>query len=48
MILDICDNSNILKVIRFAKIVIDVIKIAVPIILILSLGFPKRLSYPKF
>ena len=38
MILDICDNSNILKVIRFAKIVIDIIKIAVPIILILSLS----------
>ena len=37
MILNICDNSNVLSVIRYAKIVIDVIKIAVPIILIFSL-----------
>ncbi len=38
MILNICDNSNILNIIRYAKIVIDVIKIAVPIILILVIS----------
>ena len=38
MILDICDNSNILKIISYAKIVINVIKIVVPIILIISLS----------
>lgn len=38
MILNICDNSNILKIVRFAKVIIDVIKIAVPILLILSLS----------
>jgi len=38
MILGICDNSNFLKIIRFAKIVIDFIKVIVPIILILSLS----------
>ncbi len=39
MILNICDNSNILNIVRYAKIVIDVIKIAVPIILILMISF---------
>ena len=38
MILNICDNSNILNIIRYAKIAIDVIKIAVPIILIFVLS----------
>ena len=38
MILNICDNSNVLNIIRYAKIVIDVIKIAAPIILIFSLS----------
>ena len=37
MILSICDNADVLSVIRLVKIVIKIIKIVVPIILIISL-----------
>lgn len=47
MILDICANSNVLKAIRFAKIVIDIIKIIVPIILILSLSIEYLMAIKK-
>ena len=37
-ILDICENADVLKVLRLVNIVITIIKIAVPIMLILSLS----------
>ncbi len=38
MLLSICDNPNVLEVLRIIKIVIQIIKIIIPIILIISLS----------
>ena len=45
-IMSICDNVDVLSVLRIVKIVITIIKIVVPILLILSLSF-KYLSAVK-
>ena len=37
MILNICENPDILKVVRIVKIVINILKISIPIIMIISL-----------
>ncbi len=47
MILNICDNSNILKAVRFVRIAITVIKIAVPILLMLSIAIEYTIAVSK-
>ena len=37
-ILSVCDNPDILKVIRIVKIIVTIIKVAVPILLLLSVS----------